>query len=104
MKIGKTLFLASAVFAIARNQLLFLSSSILAFSVSIESRRSPLGSRLAAMICLVASYGSLSLIAATSLRVSFLFVSSLSLSSLIITFSSLRFCSVCCDGLRSVAP
>ena len=104
IKTGKTIFLASTVFAIARNQLLFLLSSILAFSINIKSRRSPLGSRLIVMICLVTSYNSLSLITITSLRIFFLFISSLSLSSLIIIFSSLRFYSIYYDSLRSVAP
>ena len=66
-------------------------------------RISPLGSLLAAMTCAVVSRGSWALIAVTSVRMSFFFNSSLSFPSLIVTFNSLRFCSVCSNGLRSVA-
>jgi hypothetical protein len=53
--IGKT----SAVNIIARNQSSLFSSEILDFSVSVERRMSPLGSLLAAIISLTASFGSL---------------------------------------------
>jgi hypothetical protein len=102
-KTGKMVFLISAVNIIARNHPLFFSSSILTFFIRVENRRSPLGSFLITIIYLVISRGSRAFIIKSSLRIFFFFVSSLSSRSLIVTFSSLRFCSAYYEGLRSVA-
>src|SRR5881227_1515149 len=61
---------------------------------------SPLGSLLAAIICLVASRGSRVLICATMFRRSFFPSSSFSFWSLTVILSSLRLVSVFCDGIR----
>jgi hypothetical protein len=101
-KTGKVVFLISAVNAIARNHPLLFSSSILAFSIRVKNRRSPLRSFLTTMIYLVISRGSRAFIIESSLRISFFFVSSFSSRSLIVTFSSLRFYSAYYEDLRSV--
>ena len=61
-----------------------------------------LKSFLAAMTCVVISRGSWALIAVMSVCIFFFFNSSLSFLSLIITFNSLRFYSICSNSLRSV--
>ena|SRR5205823_9603162 len=71
IKTGKTIFLASTIFVITYNQLLFLSSFILAFSVSIKSRRSLLGNYFTIIICLITFCSLLSLIIVISLYISF---------------------------------
>ena len=68
--------------------------------MSIERSISPLGSLLAAIICLVAFKGSRILICATMLRRSFFSSSSFSFWSLTVILSSLRLVSVFCDGMR----
>ena len=82
--------------------MLYLSSSLLAFSVRVEMRISPFRSLLTAITYVVILCNSWALIVIISIYIFFFFSFSLSFLSLITIFSSLRFCSVCSSGLRSV--
>ena len=58
MKTGKAVLLASAVGAIACNQLLLFSNSLLAFSIKVEMRRLLFESIFIARICFIVLYNS----------------------------------------------
>ena len=103
IKTGNVVSLASAVVAIACNQLLLLSSSLLAFSIRVETRILLFRSLLVAITYTVILCGSWALMVITSVYIFFFFYSSLSFLSLSVIFSSLRFCSVFSSSLRSVA-
>ena len=84
-----------------RNQSLLFSRSILAFSVSIKNKISPLRSLLAVITYFITSFSSLILITAIIFLISFFSTASFSSRLYIIIFTFLRFVSILYDGFRT---